>query len=370
MNLSSRPDCRAPFSRWGRVACFALLLAGCGRDQIQVYRVPKEKSEEAVASQTDQAPPAHLEWTAPQGWQERPPSKMRSVSFAVAGKAGREADVAVIPLLGITGRDLEVMNLWRDQVRLAPIGQAEMDQQTEKVKVGPEEGKLFDIASQELLVEGKHRARILVAMVTREGASWFFKMTGEDSLVSEQKPTFVQFLGSIRFIEGPPPFEFANANRPLSTNAKQAPSAAPTLPAWEVPPGWREQPAPAMVLASFAVAAREGGKAEVAVSALPADGGGPLQNVNRWRGQLSLAPVGPEQLATVTTSLEVTGGKAVVVDMVGTSVRTGQKARMVAAIVPRETSTWFYKLTGDEQMVGLQKEAFIKFVKTVNYPNG
>jgi hypothetical protein len=57
------------------------------------------------------------------------------------------------------------------------------------------------------------------------------------------------------------------------------------------------------------------------------------------------------------------------VDMTGTDARTGQKARLIGAIVPQANQTWFYKLMGSEQIVAREKDAFSKFVQTAKYPN-
>jgi hypothetical protein len=58
------------------------------------------------------------------------------------------------------------------------------------------------------------------------------------------------------------------------------------------------------------------------------------------------------------------------VDMTGSDKKANPKARLIAAMVVREDSTWFYKLMGDEPVVAREKETFIKFVQTVRYPNG
>jgi hypothetical protein len=48
--------------------------------------------------------------------------------------------------------------------------------------------------------EGKSKPqRTIAAVVEHAGASWFFKMTGEDSVVAAEKPTFIAFLQSVRF---------------------------------------------------------------------------------------------------------------------------------------------------------------------------
>ena len=93
-----------------------------------------------------------------------------------------------------------------------------------------------------------------------------------------------------------------------------------------------------------------------------------LANLNRWRGQLGLAPVTDTDLSKQVQTLDVPGGKATLADIAGTDARTGQKARVFAAIVPQGSQTWFYKLMGNEQIVEQQKEAFTKFVQTAKYP--
>ena len=125
-----------------------------------------------------------------------------------------------------------------------------------------------------------------------------------------------------------------------------------------------------MALANFRAGDDAEGKADIAVTMLAGDAGGNLANVNRWRGQLGLPPVGEAELSRIGTTVELEGGKALVVDLSGVDARTGQKARMVAVAVPRAGRTWFYKLMGDEKIVAREKESFLKFFQAVRYPNG
>ena len=55
--------------------------------------------------------------------------------------------------------------------------------------------------------------------------------------------------------------------------------------------------------------------------------------------------------------------------MNGQNAKTGQSARLIGVIVPREGQTWFYKMMGDPAVAEREKTAFIKFVQTVRYPN-
>ena len=52
------------------------------------------------------------------------------------------ADVSVIPLPGMAGRDIDNVNRWRGQVGLAPVSEGELGKLAETVQVGGQEGKL------------------------------------------------------------------------------------------------------------------------------------------------------------------------------------------------------------------------------------
>ena len=103
--------------------------------------------------------------------------------------------------------------------------------------------------------------------------------------------------------------------------------------------------------------------AAVNVSMSAGDGDGLAANVNRWRGQLGLPPI----VEILTTPIDVTNGKAQLVDMSGTDARTGQPARLVGIAVSQSGQTWFYKLMGNAKVVESQKDAFTKFVQGVKY---
>ena len=139
---------------------------------------------------------------------------------------------------------------------------------------------------------------------------------------------------------------------------------------WDTPPGWEKQPPKPMRIGSFLAKDKDGGTADISVSFFGGDAGGVLANVNRWRKQVSLAEVTKNDLDSLTTAVDVEGGKAMLFDMSGTDPQNGKKTRMVAAMVARADGMWVYKMLGDEQTVAQQKEAFVNFVKTARYPNG
>jgi len=349
-------------------------FAGCKRDEATVYNVPKDNSpvsQPAPAAMPETASPEpaplpatamslpQLKYQLPAGWQEQPLAEMRVASFTAPGPNGESADVSVIPL-PIVGRDLELINMWRSQVQLPATSDPDAIKQAEPVAIGAEPGRLFDFVSEQPTV-GNARQRILVAMLARGPMSWFFKMTGEDAVVTSQKDNFIQFLKSISFVESAPA-EMAAVPAPQTENQNAG-------SIWTIPSGWQPLPPSQFLLAEFSISGANGKKADVNVAELGGEGGGLLPNVNRWRGQLGLSPAAENDLPLMTQSLDVPGGQATLVDLTGTDSKTGTLTRLVGVIVPQNGQTWFYKLMGDESIVAQQKDAFTKFIQSANYAN-
>lgn len=355
---------------FGAFALALLFAGGCKREEIQVYRVPKDTPAQETqaapqASPHDQQQPAqsHPQWTVPAGWEVRTPSSaMQLASFAINGKDGQTAMVSVTPLPTIAGHELELINMWRSQVQLAPISKEDAPKQTEPVSIGNEQGLLYDMVSEKPLGGGQPLLRITVAMLARGETSWFFKLTGADSVAREQKPAFLQFLKSIDFNQSVE--SVAQAPHPVSTNAKLEPQENGGKPVWNAPSSWQVLPPGGALFAKFLIPGENGAKAELNI--LPA-GGGALMNINRWRGQLGLPNATEEELSKEIQSLDVQGGQAMLVDMTGTDPKSGQKARLIGAIMPQGGQTWYYKLMGNEQVVERERDAFKQFLKTIKY---
>jgi len=353
-------------------------LAGCDRGQVQEYRVAKDQTQAQMPSSalppghpdTSNTAPPTLEYKRPAEWQEVAPSQMRVASFRVPGKDGKQADVSVIPLPGTAGSDLDNVNRWRGQVGLPEVSEAELAALAQPVEIAGQAAKLYEQAGTN--AGSGEKARILAAITRRDGMAWFFKMTGDDSLVAEQKPAFIEFLKSVTFPANSVQAQLPPSHPPIEGGSMMAPAAAAASsgqpkPNWEVPADWKEIPGGQFLVAKFVLAGDANAQASVNVSRASGDGGGLSANVNRWRNQLGLGPEAEADLPKGLQSLDLPGGKATLVDITGQDARTGQKARLVAVVVPRSGDTWFYKLMGDTQIVEREKDAFMKFVQTVKY---
>ena len=120
--------------------------------------------------------------------------------FKIQGRNGKQADVSVIPLPGLPGSDEANVNRWRGQVGLSPVSPEELKKSAESVEAGGQPAQLYDIAGQNP-VSGE-ATRILGVIQHRPDAVWFFKMIGDADLAEQQKPAFVAFLKSVKFIQG------------------------------------------------------------------------------------------------------------------------------------------------------------------------
>ncbi len=346
---------------WSRAGVFLLagtFLTACGNEEIKVYSVPKEKVPELQAATSVSHEDSHpVHWTTPPGWEELAPTSMRVGNFLIK-KGDQKAEVSILQFPGRVGTELENVNRWRGEIGVKPVGESDVSAQS--VAIGRGTGKLYNIPGPTLST--------LAAVLEKGDISWFFKMRGDKEVVSQSAETFAEFLKSITF-HSDEAAEKTVAAKPVSTNVEKVPNENTSgQPQWDIPTGWQEKPPSPMVLKNFSAGEAEH-EAKISITMFPGDVGGPLAIVNLWRQQLSLEPIVQTELSKATTSIDVLGGKATLVELTGTDAKTGKPARMIAAMVPRKDQMWFYKMMGDPATVTGQKEAFSKFVQTVRYPN-
>ena len=372
--------------------CTLAGLAGCKDRSITTYRIPKETvtaSDQAAAPEPAAASNGGLRWTAPAEWKQQPVSGMRIGSFTVPGAGGAAADVSVISFPGTGGDDLANVNRWREQVNLPPVAAEGLSSQLQSLN---EPAGTFFFSDQGGTAGGdKAPSRLLGAWLRQSGRVWFFKMMGPAELVGAQKDNFLAFLKSVAPAEAGPAALPAMRSGMAAANTNDLPKSLPETPAaaneapaagppmggdtmnsvpvptdtsaslvWQAPADWQTKPGSAMRKGSYGI-----GGAEVAITAFPGDVGGVLANINRWRGQVGLDPLDEPGLAQATQSLDSNGLHFVVADA-GPSSPGGQ--RILAALLPWQGSTWFFKLSGPDDAVSQAKPAFLAFLKTVKAP--
>lgn len=134
-------------------------------------------------------------------------------------------------------------------------------------------------------------------------------------------------------------------------------------PVWSVPEGWSEAGDSPMRRGSFS-ATGSAGSVDIAVTSFPGDVGGLLANVNRWRRQIGVAPIGATELEHSVERLQIHGKEAVVTEITGSIEAT------LAAVFEHEGQSWFFKATGPKVSVAEQKEAFLGFLQTIRFSDG
>ncbi|MEI6084219.1 MAG: hypothetical protein WCS70_07955 [Verrucomicrobiota bacterium] len=163
-----------------------------------------------------------------------------------------------------------------------------------------------------------------------------------------------------------PPAQLPAGHPPIDMSQQTLPpgTAADAMnPKWDVPASWQPGKASSMRRASYLVKGDGDKSAEIVVTVFPGDVGGLLANVNRWRGQLGLAPTTAAEIDATTTKLTVAGEPAIQVDFKNDATGT----RMIVVTVPHGGNSWFYKLTGPTAIVEAAKAEFVKFTESTKF---
>ncbi|HTU91606.1 MAG TPA: hypothetical protein VMF69_16100 [Gemmataceae bacterium] len=336
----------APRGFW--LLCAILAMAGCQeQEQIRSYDVPKEPGISAVPRErqrllavmvprpkhvwffklmgTEQAvadvAPAFdrfldsvrftdeerepIQWTLPDGWKQTPGV---GELYARLHKEndGAAPEITISQFPPKAGEPRPNIDRWRGQLGLGPIDEDELNKLVGNVKVDGVRGTRVDF-----VVGGKKRGGAAPFAVGRP-----FRYTKPDD-----------------WEERPP----------------DMPQGVPRLAVFVVRDGQQ--------------------RAEVSVVPLAGRGGGALANVNRWRRQLGLKPIGDDtQLQKELHQLDVADAKAHYVDLIGRNEAGPQ--RLLSAWIIHGGQTWFIKMMGSPELVGKQQAAFEAFVQSMRFTDG
>lgn len=145
---------------------------------------PHPRSAQSASTQND------VLWTKPTSWVEAPASNMRVASFSFKGKNGTSADISVVRLAGDGGGLLANINRWRGQLQMEPTTLSEMEKSLDQLNVD---------GHPMLVTHLKNKGSAMLAGIyTLETESWYVKMTGDEKTLNEARPSFYEFIRSIR----------------------------------------------------------------------------------------------------------------------------------------------------------------------------
>jgi hypothetical protein len=295
--------------------------------------------------------------TPPAHWNKQALSAMRLASYSIQGDGGTTADISFSILRQAPGGTLANVNRWREQLGQPPLDEAALAQASEAIKTTFGEGIVVDIEGLPAGADAAKDGRLIGVIADNAGSTWFFKMRGNAVLAAAEKDNFIKWIGTVK----PALADAATAPNLPAPAVASAPAADASV-TWQVPAGWTLAPAAStMRYATFGIAAADGTKGEIIVSHFPGDVGGDLENVNRWRQQVTLPPVDAAGMAPLISKLTAGPKTLSVVDM------TGPQSRLVAGWTLHGADTWFFKFTGPDALVGAEKAKFTAFLESVRF---
>jgi hypothetical protein len=138
-----------------------------------------------------------------------------------------------------------------------------------------------------------------------------------------------------------------------------------------LPSGWKQVPPSSGMRVAQAVVTGPGGPAEMAVFNFGVGQGGNIEaNIQRWVGQVELAPGTTPQ----REQFDANGLRVAMVDVKGT-LKAGQMgmgpaqaqpdSRLLGAVVEGVGGPWFFKITGPDATLGPQRDAFVAMLHSM-----
>jgi hypothetical protein len=168
---------------------------------------------------------------------------------------------------------------------------------------GQEQIRSYDVPKESLAVAPPaEKQRMLAVMAPGDKNVWFFKLMGAEQAVGELVPVFDRFVASVRFTD--------HEREPVT---------------WTVPEGWKQIPGAGELYARLH---KEGDPSapEITVSRFPPKAKDPRPNIDRWRGQLGLGPLGDDDLKKLVGNVKVDGVEGTRVDFTGSARKRGGPA--------------------------------------------
>lgn len=132
---------------------------------------------------------------------------------------------------------------------------------------------------------------------------------------------------------------------------------------YDVPDGWRDEGPKSMRVANLL--AGEG--SECYVILLGGEAGGLLANLNRWRGEVGMAPFG-EAEAEALEKVKLLGQPCPLLEVEGNYQGMGGNAGIrgvLATLLVRPTGSIFVKMVGPPAEIAAHRDGFVSFVESL-----
>jgi hypothetical protein len=320
--------------------------------------------EQLAASGTAMAPAQEFTDSPPAHWKKQPPSAFLLGKYQIVGEDGATVDVTFSTLRSAPGGLLSNINRWYGQLGQEPFADdAALKQNSRTVPSGFGDAVFVEVEGLIPNADPKKDGRLIGAIAESGPSAWFFKLRGNAALAAAERENFINWIASVKPAEP--------SKVPMHGTAPgegiTPPKDAAVIPAgdgsvtWQLPDGWAVVKGSSARYATIAVNGADGSKGELAVTHFPGDVGGDLANVNRWRGQIGLPPIGDADLAGCVTQITAGPKTLKVIDA------TGPQNRCTAGWVSHGGETWFFKFTGPDALVGAEKAKFTAFLESIRF---
>jgi hypothetical protein len=123
-----------------------------------------------------------------------------------------------------------------------------------------------------------------------------------------------------------------------------------------LPEGWAEVPGSGMRMVSYTIAGTSIDFYLISLSM-----GDLPSNVNRWRGQVGLAPASAEEIAQATQELAIEGHPSSYIEIYNEEGGKG----IIAAIVPIDSQFWYFTAKGSVDELKAQAGSIRTFLESV-----
>jgi hypothetical protein len=255
-------------------------------------------------------------WKVPDGWTQSPGNDFRFATVAT-GSADHRVEIAISKLPA--GQDLRTnVNRWRGQLQMPPLSEPDLSGALGQLTMAGQALPLFDATG-----EMSNSMPPRMAANPAEAASTGAAATSGDGA----RPKATEL-----------PFEFA------------------------APPDWEAGPATEFTPRRFWK--REGDRsAQIAVTRLPAATQAWPDTINMWRGELGLEAATADEANRHTSEVQIDGRAAKSASL---KAADGSKATRVVNLVDADDS-WYFKLTGDAQIVEASQAAFDAFIQSIRF---
>ncbi|MFP6581504.1 MAG: hypothetical protein VCD00_02995 [Candidatus Hydrogenedentota bacterium] len=380
-----------------------LLIAACGAppDSVEItdtatrseYRYEDKVDASSNERFLSRAALARLEakspfhYSVPAGWTELTPTEFRNPNFVIGQDGDTECYISV--LQGDGGGLAINLNRWRGQFNAPDYTQEEIEA-LPSVQILGYPAKVVNFSGDFKgmgQTEAQPDYRLIGAIIQADGRLITIKMTGPESKVMPQLNHFATFIDSLH--ENTGDHDHAPvAAAPIADDATmpadhpplpQTTTASQATPApngagdymWEVPEGWTlAAGASSMRLVTFNVRDDEtGAQAECYITVLGGDGGGRLNNYNRWLGQFGQEPLDETELMLQPPVIFFNEEVPMLViegDYGGMSGEKKPNQMLVGTSQEVNGQTLFIKLVGPKDAVRANWSKFVVFCSSID----